>query len=704
MPTTQQAHDFLLQFQTRNIRRNHHSQVKSKANRQQNEGQQLIPPPGANLTPEYDQGDIGSTWLACIALLSYFLVNAEGSTPAQSPSSVNSHGNTSYGVATAEALFAAQTLLHRQRRIKLVEAVDVEMEPNPLHEVNIEKHFQQEITPESLVVTHRSWSQCLHPILSHVVQRYQPHQDGADEEKIKGELALIMITTLLYCTVGQHCSHHPSSSLSSTSSSVRPITSILGSCLSVTAARLRYTPVSLPEPAAHTQPVVTMVLRSIDMVREAVIATMPMDAVALDRFQQIVHAQVVYSCLAAIPDAILVGNSGSSGGGAYGRLSIDPRCYTAVTAELRNASSGSALVWSALMEIQNFKNDAARDINSNPGHSSEEDLMLQVLFLTTCEQWAKYVPLPFELVHATIPVINQAFASVPAGSSTNGQHHNCQHENRMPPVAAAAMAYWIALVDGGTWTVEQILTSSLLQPNEASRQPNKKRQSSRSKRRNKEVLEELTTDTMLVHAQAEMSNRGVVACRTASMTWETFWPILSNELHIMNVSVKKDYHDPDEEIPGNGPVNGISACANACLPHLLRELASSGEIGTSNSRTESLQLFAAIAQGVQNICSSPVRAVRAFASEALYILHATLLEVVESNGQLPTDIEELAVKIFFVVSKGIWWIWCESDASGLVLSRFWDITTLKCHDTCLSFYLYFPKVLNELSNAMWVSA
>ena len=632
MPTTKQAHDFLLQFQSRNIRRKHHSQVKSQRSKQQ--GNQTEE---TQISPEYEHDDMGSTWLTSIALLCQFLSDGEGM---QSQQHQSHGGNT---VTAAEALFAAQTLLHRLRRIKLIEAIDIEMEPNPYHEQNIQQHFQQEFTSQVLVDTHRSWSQCFHPILSHVVQSYQPQQDASDEERIKGELALISIATIIYCTVAQHCNQHPSSS-------IRPIISILGSCLAVAAARMRYTSISLPHPSMHTQPIVTMVLHSITMIREAIIATVPMDAVTLSRFQHVIHAQVVYACLAAIPDAILVGSTGASGGGAYGRLSIDPRCYTAIMTELKNASGGSALVWSALMDIQNSKHSSTN--NAHPSRDGEEELLLQIMFLSTCEQWAKYVALPFELVQATIPVINQAFASVHTNQDLRHQQQN-ENGTTFPPIAAAAMAYWIALIEGGTWTVEQILTASLIQPTEASRQPNKKRQSSRSKKRNKEVLQGRTTNDLMVNAQTEALNRGIVACRTTMMTWETFWSILSNDLQTMAESAKNGDLDMDDEIPGNGPINGISVCANACLPHLLRELATPGEIGTLSNRTESLQLFAAISQGVQGICSSPARGVRAFAAETLYILHTALLELIESKGQIPGDLEELVVNHFFGVSEGI---------------------------------------------------
>ena len=95
LPTSSQAHDFLLQFQSRNIRR----KLKSRNQKVQSGGNtnalQIMP---------LDPGDLGSSWLACLALLSSLKMN-----DTKEPQ-----------VNYAEALFAAQTMVHRLRRVTLI--------------------------------------------------------------------------------------------------------------------------------------------------------------------------------------------------------------------------------------------------------------------------------------------------------------------------------------------------------------------------------------------------------------------------------------------------------------------------------------------------------------------------------------------------------------------------------------------------------
>lgn len=82
-PSSEQAHEFLLQFQCRNVRRKISSAAKSKNQVENNHDAQ----------PPLDAADFGSSWLACLALLSSLV------------SSNQNHPQASY----AEALFAAQT-------------------------------------------------------------------------------------------------------------------------------------------------------------------------------------------------------------------------------------------------------------------------------------------------------------------------------------------------------------------------------------------------------------------------------------------------------------------------------------------------------------------------------------------------------------------------------------------------------------------
>jgi hypothetical protein len=550
-PTSHQAHEFLMQFQSRNTKRKLQSMMKSHRHKHQETRQVLE-------TPQLSPSDIGSSWLATVAILSAFMGGPE-----------------QLHVNYAEALFGAQTLVHRLRHVKLSEAIDIEFEQLPLPE-----------QPDQMFETYRNWMQHFHPVLGHVLQKYQPHTE--DEDSIKGEVTMITLATILYCTTLSH---------SNNLSALRPLLSTLGSALAVTAARLRYTSISLPNPAPNTQPVVTMILHSLHMVHQAVSQPSP-DS------QRAVYALVLHTCLAAIPDAILAGSN--SGGGATGRLSMDPRCFTAVTTEVR--TEGISLAWQALVDLDNPQNDST----------------LLVLFLNTCQEWAKYVPLPLECVQTSVPLIIQALGAVVSDEEP------LPHQSA---AAAAAMAYWIAVMEGGHWSVDQVLASSLIQKQENSQQSNKKRQSSRSKKRQKEVLDERTTDDLLAIARSEVAHRGEVACQMALLTWNAFWTVLIKELQTVTGT--------EDEVQGDGPVGGITSAANACLPYLLRQ---------PRPRKESLELFVAVAQGVKEICKSPVRMVRAFASETLYTLHGALMEIVADRGPLDSEVESVVVNHFLEVS------------------------------------------------------
>lgn len=102
------AHEFLLQFRGRNGRRKRRSADQSRRDASASSGGGSAGSSGGSIDEES-----GSAWLASAMLLC--LPDAHG----------------------AERLFAAQTLLHRLRRFKLVEAVDAEMESPEVSDVGV---------------------------------------------------------------------------------------------------------------------------------------------------------------------------------------------------------------------------------------------------------------------------------------------------------------------------------------------------------------------------------------------------------------------------------------------------------------------------------------------------------------------------------------------------------------------------------------
>jgi hypothetical protein len=550
-PQAREAHDYLMQFQSRNVRR----KLSSKADSQKYKGEEGR---SDDILQSLEPCDFGSSWLACLGLLSTHKM----------PNSPEPQ------VHYVEALFAAQTMVHRLRRANLSEAIDLEFEA---------PHSSLTPSTQQIIESYLNWSESFNLALFQALKNYQPHSD--DEECVKGELTVISLTTILYCLT--LTSYHELSS-------IRPLLATIASALAVTAARLRYTSKAMPSPAPNTQPIVKMIIHTLNMVHQVVSAT----ASTSPEEEALVYGNVLFTCMSAIPDAILAGSG--SGGGAYGKMSMDPRCYTAVTTEVR--TQGIAQVWESFIDMPAPYGDQL------------------ILFLNMCESWAKYVPLPQEFVRRSVALIEQAFLEL-ASDHPNQQQFSA---------GMAALRYWIAIMEGGSWTVEQVLASSLIQKN--SQQSNKKRQTSKSKKRQKEVVEERTTQNQHVLAQNEVHHRAEVACEVTMRTWHSFQPLLRRELSAVT--------DVDDEVQGDGPVGGIIACANACLPYLVRQ---------PTQTNESLQLFVSIGNAVHEICSSAARSVRGFAAESMYILHDVVISDGAQKPSYGNDFETIIVDHFFKV-------------------------------------------------------
>ncbi len=506
-----QAHEHLLQFQTRNVKRK--LQSLSQRNNEptvQHATHMLV-----------EEADYGSTWMCCLALLSGV------SSPQQS-------------IHYAEALFAAQTLVHRLRRVKMVEAMDLEMEPplllSPMYSQQLFHRYLQWL---------KIW-QHSNPNSMLPVDDLANNFDHAteDEERLKCEWTLETLASLMIeIALATH---------------MRPLATTLASALAVTAARMRFTPNSVPHPAPNTQPIVTMIWHTFERIRAKLLhSTKPKLPV------EDVYQWVLYTCLTVLPDALLAGSG--SGGGAHGSISMDPRCYVAVTMEVR--TNGMMQVCEALLQ------------------GCPQD---QKLLFVLCQQWAKYAPIPRELLQSTIPPMRSQF---------------CQPSDHQ--VLTSAIGFWIAIMDAGCWTIEEVLASTLIQKQD--QQPNKKKQSNKAKKRQQEVLEERTTENHFLIAQQEVQHRQEMAFLLAKELAGVLRQLAMQEL----VSIQ----NTEDEVAGEGPIGGIVACANACLPYFVR--ASSSD----------LELFADIGTTIQEMCRSPSRMVRSFASETIYSLHEATMQV-----------------------------------------------------------------------------
>jgi hypothetical protein len=215
--------------------------------------------------------------------------------------------------------------------------------------------------------------------------------------------------------------------------------------------------------------------------------------------------------------------------------------------ELRNPVTGVYPLWEALSSTTNT-----------------------TALLWTFERWAKYLPLPWEgFVEPSLKYVKL----------------NMGH--------SYAMAYLVTIFEAAAKNPDQILSFSLgLDPQNA--QSSKKRQSSKSKKRQKEMLEEVSNDCKRNDAVAEFNHRGDIACKTVAAVWNDLQPnILST---------------PEG-------VSCLCACANVCLPHWVRQ-----------PPTQSHELIHSIMAAFQDLCLHPNRDIRGQTYEPLCNLHAAMQE------------------------------------------------------------------------------
>jgi len=245
--SSSQAHEYLLQFQARNPRRNLHSKLSHKKQQQQQITNNSV--------------DVGSTWLACVVIVSSL-----------STSKSNDPDPSIKEVYYPEALFAAQTLVHRLRRVKLSEAIDLEFEPIVFDPSSIASSPPR---PEDVLTGYQRWilqyyngasNVSSFGILSQIIHDYRPTVDPTQqqqnlielEERIKGEMSMMVIVGIMDALTKSSYKQAQQQADASVFAKIRPLMKTLASVLALIAARMRYVSTSLPSPAPHTQPMVTL--------------------------------------------------------------------------------------------------------------------------------------------------------------------------------------------------------------------------------------------------------------------------------------------------------------------------------------------------------------------------------------------------------------------------------------------------------------
>ena len=298
--------------------------------------------------------------------------------------------------------------------------------------------------------------------------------------------------------------------------------------------------------------------------------------------------------VAAIPDAIL-----ASPGGARGRLSMDPRAIQIGSTALRTIDTNEFAT--ILMNEYNTYHSNNDDNSSNNKYGTFIDRYI----IYACERWVTYLPLDHTILSLIQPYLQNSIRD--------------------------ALPLLIAIYESATWTIDQIISSyiglSSSDQQQQQQQQSKKKQSSRAKKRHKEIVDSHSTDQLRNDAMAEMQLRGDIAYHITLHCWNHLCQMNHEAMELLQAPPNSAHTLPVE---GEGPIGCMTACANACLPHIIRY----------PTIVHGSELFHNISQQMQRICCSSNKSIRALAYEPLYTLHTVLVDVWTDDAafQMQTDV------------------------------------------------------------------
>ena len=673
--TSRQAHSYLIEFQSRNTRRMILSLVQRENDSQVQQQQQ------EQARKNVLTNHAGSSMYASL----FFLL----STPA------TSHDYQRHN--EAEQLFCAQTVLHRLRRTKLSEAIDFEMEyndglSNPItlvdfvlqcnqYRVNEEESFVYwkefiSLHCQQLSMLFQHGNENNHGfvvLLNHVLQNYfdqnwrcKNSSDYYDcrwgygseiEERIKGELMMLVLGSIIYYNTYLNVLEKEFSKMQGQATNfmkntgIGPLMHTLSSAMAVIAMRLRYTTSSVHnvntlsisandtiqsilseqqqqlsqtnEPigagTANNIPIVRMMLQSIECISQAAsLMSMQQIVPAIQQYESLhqLHSSItteaihkcIYTQLSTVPDALIGGNTS---GGIRGRLSVDPKCIQYMNIELSTPETGIQIVMDSLHFILDQQQDQAIDVSRHH------------LFFLTCERWAKCVPLPKDFVERTITYsLNHILPNIDDESSESMQN--------------AFSSYLINIFESACMTITQIASFNVglsTDPNMSSHPPERKRQSSKSKKRQKEKFDSVTNHDHIVQAEKQKVHRGDIAFFAAYTSWEALYKMFQQNL--------QQSQDRNYVANGEGPIGCVCALVSACLPHII----SNQNVGLEMSM---VNLFVSnVMDSLKLICSHSNSSVRVLSFEHLPKIHTALVGKSSSTiveYMLLTEIETCITK------------------------------------------------------------
>ena len=481
------------------------------------------------------------------------------------------------GITSTEKLFAAQTLLQRLRRNKLEDTVDLEMEQADIDEIQALGLYNESDSTIPVLMAYLQLIQAWNPFIGRVLvsANLSNPDPSITEGQWKGHATLLTLASILYMTV--------SSSVGNEEIHSMPLLHTLAAAIATVTLRL------LGECNDEQFSFVPALAEAFDIIcraDESASNTAP-SSLTYDVSLQIT--------LAAVPESLLGSPDGQS---RRGRLSLHPNALQKAYADLR----------------QNGFNQLRHQVLSKLHAGSLP--MSMWWSLRTLECWGRFLSLPAEIWDFSLPIV------------TSFLNHD------RPEYVKAALAYVLAIWEGAACTEEEMLALSLgLTSERMGQNQGKKKQSSRSKKRHQELVEQRSDDVSTVRAREDVIQRGRIACLAATNVWGALIP------HFQKAMAEAESH---HQIDGEGPIGCLAAAAQACLPHLLRH--------PTGGSTDEAYLFAALAEALQRICACNNPLVRVLALEPTYKLHEVVLDILRSGGALDDTLEDLLVDHFYKVS------------------------------------------------------
>lgn len=652
----QEAHEFLLRFKSINVRRLVTSRLQSQKDKVKVVGEQNNSGTLDHLIGgQYD----GSIFLSCLSL-----ILQEGR------HSFQSH----------ERIFASQVLNHRIRMVKIVEALDVELEDGvecglarlvlASEDLRLERLRVGDAAPADTAhvldtksrVMMTAWLDRYVPmiarrcgcygssmiglnggkLLSLVLERHattllaytsSPNEDQR-EEQIKGTLMMLTFAVAIYVSAfyeyEEECHllkqrqeqeqelQHPAKVPWANS-----VLSDLSSALSVTALRLRYRPLEdkcgTPQPESTCPPLIEMLVDAMNVVKDSAntIHQQQSHQPSIYQAHRYASKRSIAAVLTHLPETLLLPVGQDNIG--YRVPSVDRACLRAASMELRT-------VGSSINKHVGTGMDKAWQIlvESERHHGSFSDDSA-VRLLECCGSWSRFVAVPLDIIGTSVGTIVMRYLLSAQQQQQKAREASYRYLTSIFESAAPAL------------TSGDLLTAALgvgASGHTGGGSSAKKKQGNRSKKRREKRLGRAVAvqdcqggDDGTAAADKELIDRRNAACFSAAAVFGISLPdgVVAGDagLQLAAMNPATSTHEI---------CSTVSAAAISVLPHLLFLERREGEV------VWRIELFTAIMVAMGRMCTSSIRSIRALAYEPLMVLHAS-----NSVASVTLKMEQVAI-------------------------------------------------------------